>query len=184
MFASCSSSSVCATPRSPCASRLVSGALAWPSRVALRPSFGQYPPVAWARPSRLALLFAAVNLLVAGLVGTGVFLGMPVRWWVVDGAAIVVVIALLTSTAALTINRAWCSWALRISAGLLLAIGLALLAAVVLTAAFLHATGGALGARGVLGFALAAALILPYFVVYPAVQLRFESGQRRRQEQP
>jgi hypothetical protein len=150
--------------------------------VALLRSFGQYPPVAWVRPSGVRLAFAVVNLLVAALVALAVFVGLPVRWWVVDTSAILITLALIASAVALSVNAGFSSLAVRIGAWSLLGIGLALLAVLVLTAAYLRATGGALGTRGVLGFALAAALVLPYFVVYPALQLGWDRNQRERRE--
>ena len=136
--------------------------------------------MAWARPTGLTLAFGLANAGLAALLVVGVFVGLPVRWWVVDVSAVVLAVALLGGSAGLLATTRWRWLALRISASLLLATGLSALAAIVLAASFLCGIFGSLGPQSTQFLFFAIALELPYLVAYPLLQLLWV----RRQGQP
>ena len=105
------------------------------------------------------------------MVYLGVFQGLPSRWWLVDGAA-VVVIALFAGAGLGLLGRA--SWAPKlawIASAVSLVLGILLVATLALTASFLSGIYGPVGRGGALILALTAALAIPYLVVLPAAQL-------------
>jgi hypothetical protein len=115
--------------------------------------------------------FGLADLVSAAVLYLGVFQGLPSRWWLVDGAA-VVVIALFTGAGLGLIGRA--SWAPKlawIASAVSLVLGILLVATLALTASFLSGIYGPVGRGGALILALTAALAIPYLVVLPAAQL-------------
>jgi len=127
----------------------------------------------WQRPPSAAWGFAAANLVLAALVLGGVFGALPARFIVVDGAALLLGGLLLVSSVALICNAAWRVLVLRIAAWAVLGLGLALTAALVLGAACVRGVAGDLGIRGLAILLAVLALELPYFVIYPALVLRW-----------
>lgn len=123
--------------------------------------------------------FGVANLGVSALVAFGVFRGLPTRWWVVDGGALVVSLLMAASGAALLANHRLKEALTRAASGLVLAVGLALFATLVLTASWLSGVYGPVGKGGAAIFALVAALALPYLVVLPAVELAWVGPRRR-----
>jgi hypothetical protein len=122
--------------------------------------------------TRLArLVFGSSDLLSATLVATGVFLGLPDRWWPVDVAAAAIIALRAASGAALLAGTSWAVGLARVSAAAALAAGLALLAAVATSASYLSGIYGPVGRGGAVLFILVAALALPYLVVLPSVEL-------------
>lgn len=123
-------------------------------------------------PSRRArLAFGIANLLVSALVAWGVFRGLPTRWWLVDGGALVVVALLGSSGAALVTDHRLKETLTRIASAVVLVLGLALFATLTLTASWLAGVYGPIGKGGAAIFVLVSALVLPYLVVFPAVEL-------------
>jgi hypothetical protein len=126
-----------------------------------------------------ALAFGAVNIVSALLVYVGVFEGLPARYWPVDIAAAVVFLALVTGGIGLLANARWGKWAARIGAAIALAVGLALVSVVAVTASYLSGIYGPVGRGGALILVLVAALALPYLVVLPAAELVWLGPWRR-----
>jgi hypothetical protein len=129
--------------------------------------------VTWHRPSPSSLGIAIGNLLLAATIVLGVFLGLPVRYWVVDGGALGIALLLLTSSLALARNAPWQVRVARVAAWVVLALGLLLTAALVVGAACVRGVSGELGVRGTAILLVALALEVPYLVVYPAATLRW-----------
>jgi hypothetical protein len=125
--------------------------------------------------------FALGNVLPVAVLSVGLF-ALPVRWWpadVVVGAAILAVLA----TSAFVMSRpAQSRPALRIGAQVLLGIGLLIVAAAVLSMAFLAGIHGDFGRGGVTLMILVAFLVLPYTIVYPAIQLLWLGPRPRKQK--
>ena len=126
-----------------------------------------------------ALAFGAVNIVSALLVYLGVFEGLPARYWPVDIAAAVVFLALVTGGVGLLANARWGKWAARIGAAIALAMGLALVSVLAVTASYLSGIYGPVGRGGALILTLVAALTLPYLVVLPAAELVWLGPWRR-----
>lgn len=127
--------------------------------------------------------FGMLNVLVAALVAWGVFRGLPTRWWLVDGGAAIVIVLMGASGLALLANHRLAAPITRVASAVVLALGLALFAALTLTASWLHGVYGPVGKGGSAIFALVALLVLPYIVVLPAAILVWV-GPRRREPKP
>jgi hypothetical protein len=123
------------------------------------------------RGRRARIGFGIGNLAIALFVLAGVFRLLPTRWWVVDGGAAVVALLLGASGGALLAKAKVAAQLTRIASALVLVIGLALFTALVTTAGWLSGVYGQVGFSGAVVFALVAALVLPYIVVFPAVEL-------------
>lgn len=127
--------------------------------------------------------FGVVNVLVAVMVAWGVFRGLPTRWWVVDSGGAIVAALMGASGVALLVNHRRAEVVTRVAAAVVLVLGLAVFAALALTASWLHGVYGPVGKGGSAIFALVALLVLPYIVVLPAVLLAWV-GPRRREPTP
>lgn len=131
------------------------------------------------------LAFGAANVIAAVLLYVGVFHGLPARWLVVDLPAGALALTTATSGVGLLSNRRWAPSAARVTSALLLVLGLAAVAVLVGTGAWLRGVYGAVGRGGALIFAFVAALVLPYAVVLPALELAWLGAPRaRRPEAP
>jgi len=137
---------------------------------------------------RAALVFGISDLVTAALIVFGVFGALPARWAPVDSVAALLAASKAASSAALlaaatraarqgtaigstSASDRW-AWRLaRAAAGFALAVGLCLVSALALTASWLSGVYGTVGRGGAVVLALVAALVLPYLVVLPAVQL-------------
>ncbi|MDP9149422.1 MAG: hypothetical protein M3O36_05720 [Myxococcota bacterium] len=118
-----------------------------------------------------AIVFGIANFVTAGLLAFGVFVALPARWWVVDAPAAALVVLELASGAGLLGGRSWAVRAARISSGAALACGLFAVSALAVTASWLAGVYGAVGQGGAVILALVAALVLPYAVLLPSVEL-------------
>jgi hypothetical protein len=124
----------------------------------------------WGR-ARVSLVFGFADLVTAALVVLGVFVGLPARWAPVDVPASVLVALKLASGLSLIARARWAPRMATVGAALALALGLALVTGLALTASWLSGVYGPVGRGGALLLTLVAALALPYLVVLPVVQL-------------
>ena len=124
--------------------------------------------------------FGALNLAVAALVAWGVFAGLPTRWWVVDDGAVVVCALLAASGIMLLVDHRLKEVVTRAAGFVVLALGLAVFAALALTASWLYGVYGPVGKGGAALFALVALLLFPYVVVLPVVLLAWVGPRARR----
>jgi len=122
-------------------------------------------------PIRASLVFGVADLLTAALVTVGVFMGLPARWAPVDVTASVLIVMKLASGVLLVARAHWAPRMATLGAALALALGLALVTSLALTASWLSGVYGPVGRGGALLLTLVAALALPYLVVLPVVQL-------------
>lgn len=104
------------------------------------------------------------------VLGIGLF-ALPVRFWVVDGLVGAAVAAVAAASVIALVRPAWARRALRVGAASLLGVGLFLIAAAVLSAAFLSGIHGDYGQGGMLLMSLIAFMLLPYAIVYPVLEL-------------
>jgi cation transporter-like permease len=125
--------------------------------------------------------FGVLNVAVAALVAWGVFRGLPTRWWVVDGGAAIVCALMAASGVLLLADHRSKELVTRVAGFVVLALGLAVFAALALTASWLYGVYGPVGKGGSALFALVALLVFPYVVVLPAVLLAWV-GPRARTE--
>lgn len=132
-------------------------------------------PVAKSGQRRSEILFALGNLVPATVLAVGLY-ALPVRWWPADvvlGAAVLA----LPATSALVFGRpALSRQALRVGGSVLLVVGLTIVAAALLSIAFLSGIHGDFGQGGVTLMALIAFLVLPYVIVYPLFELWWLGG--------
>jgi hypothetical protein len=115
--------------------------------------------------------FGIGNVVAALVVVIGVFQGLPARYWPVDVAAVALSALLASSGAGLLLRAKWASRVARAAAYVVLAVGLAFVATLALTASYLSGIYGPVGKGGAIILVLVAALALPYLVVLPASQL-------------
>jgi hypothetical protein len=115
--------------------------------------------------------FGTVNLVSAVLVGLGVFVGLPTRYWLIDVPAVLVMVLLGVAGGGLLARRAWGVPVARIASSVTLVLGLLLVGTLAVTVSYLRGIYGPVGRGGALILTLVAALALPYLVVLPAVQL-------------
>lgn len=114
-------------------------------------------------------MYSAIHMLTALLLGAGVFVGLPQRWWPVDvGAGLMVGLSLLASWSVHSperdrFTRFACISHVVVSSVLLVALGSG--------AAFLAGVYGPLGKGGLIVFALVVALVLPYLFAAPLSEL-------------
>jgi len=118
-----------------------------------------------------ALGFGTLNLVSAGLAGVGVFGGLPDRYWPVDVTALVLIVLLAVSGAGLLFRTSWSAACARIAAAISLAVGLALVSALAVTASYLAGIYGPVGRGGSIIFVLVLALATPYLVAVPIAEL-------------
>ena len=122
-------------------------------------------------PRRAALVFGLADLVRAAIIAVGVFAGLPSRWAPVDAVALVLVALDLSAGVGLLAGTSWAVRVARLGSATVLAVGLALISVLAVTASWLSGVYGPVGLGGAVVAALVAALALPYLVVLPVVQL-------------
>jgi hypothetical protein len=120
---------------------------------------------------RARLGFGSANLAIGVFVALGVFRLLPTRWWPVDLAASAIALLLGASGVALIRNAAVAERLTRVASAVVLALGLLLFGATAITASWISGVYQQVGSTGAIIFGLVAALLLPYLVVFPAVEL-------------
>jgi hypothetical protein len=120
---------------------------------------------------RARIGFGIANVLIGVIVAACIFRLLPSRWWVVDGGAVIVSGLLVASGGALLKNARMAPRLTRYASIIVLLLGLAVFAALVLTASWIQGVYGPVGRGGAIIFALVALMVLPYLVVLPAVEL-------------
>jgi hypothetical protein len=118
-----------------------------------------------------ALTFGVADLASAALLALGVFGGLPDRWWPVDLGALVMVALLSAAGFGLVRRTPWAAKVARAASAFALVVGLVLVAVLTLTASYLSAIYGPVGQGGAIILVLVVAMLVPYLVVLPAVQL-------------
>ena len=132
-------------------------------------------PVSKSGQRRSEILFALGNLVPATVLAVGLY-ALPVRWWPADVVLGAAVLALAATTAIVFGRPALSRQALRVGGSVLLLVGLTIVAAALLSIAFLSGIHGDFGQGGVTLMALIAFLVLPYVIVYPLFELWWLGG--------
>lgn len=120
--------------------------------------------------SRARVGFGLGNLVTAALLVLAVYM-LPVRHLLVDGLLVVAAVVTGASSVAALAKLPKAALFLRIAAFTLLGLGLIAVALSVLTLAFLAGVHGRWLQAGIPIASYALALIIPYTIVYPIVQL-------------
>lgn len=128
------------------------------------------------------VFFGVLNVLVAGLVAWGVFRGLPTRWWPVDAGGALVTALLAASGIALLLGHRLAATLTRTAGFVVLALGMVAVGLLVATAGWLGGVYGPVGKGGAAIFGLVAALVFPYLVVLPAVELAWVGPRARDDE--
>jgi hypothetical protein len=121
--------------------------------------------------SRVGVTFGVLNAVVGLLLLTAVFVVVRTRFLLLDLPVVVVAALDLASAVGLLLRARWALRVLRVAAFAAFGFGLALVAALVLTLAFLRGIHGDMGLVGTAISALIIALAVPYVVALPALQL-------------
>jgi hypothetical protein len=120
---------------------------------------------------RAATVFGVADALTALVIATGIFAGLPSRWWPVDATATALVVVEVVASVGLLSRAGWGPAVARATAAIALTIGVALVTTLAITASWLRGIYGPIGAGGAVLLTLVAALALPYLVALPAVQV-------------
>jgi hypothetical protein len=120
---------------------------------------------------RAALVFGIADLLTAAVVGLGVFVALPARWWPVDSAAAALTALEVAAGVGLLAATTWGERVARAASAVALGLGLFLVTVLAVTASWLSGVYGAVGQGGAIILALVAVMALPYLVVLPVVEL-------------
>jgi len=115
---------------------------------------------------------AGVVLLVSAFV-----LAQP-RFWALDAPALLIAVVQLTSAVALLGKLRWARRALTVAAWLSFVLGLAIVFLIVVTMVFLRGIHGDYGVAALAVSGLVVALLVPYIVVLPALELLWLGKQR------
>jgi hypothetical protein len=128
--------------------------------------------------SRAPLTFGLLNG-VAGLVLlVGVFVLAQPRFWALDVPALLIGAVQLASAVALLARLPWALRALSVAAWVSFVLGLAVVFLIVVSMVFLRAIHGDYGVAALAVSGLVVALLVPYIVVLPALELLWLGKQR------
>jgi hypothetical protein len=133
---------------------------------------------------RAAVVLGVADALSALVIAVGVFGGLPSRWLPIDGPAAILAGMEVVSAAGLLSGAGWGRALGRATAALALGVGLAVCTALALTAGWLRGVYGPVGAGGAVILGLVAALVLPYLVALPAVQVVWLAPAREADRDP
>jgi len=114
---------------------------------------------------------AASQLLVASLVLSGVWVALPARYWLVDAPGTALALVCAASAYGLLTGRAWGPTVARVTSWFTLVLGAALVSTLAIVAAHLAGLYGPVGAGGAVLMGTVAALVVPYLVGFPVLQL-------------
>ena len=140
------------------------------------------PPVATRSLARTA--FGIADVFTAALVVIGVFAGLPARWFPVDLGAAIVATLLAVAGVGLLLGRAWSHLVARIASLVVLAIAAVAIFALATGIAYLRAIHGPIGNGGRVVFTMIIALVAPYVLVLPTLQLLWLGPWRTPAREP
>jgi hypothetical protein len=121
--------------------------------------------------SRVRVIFAVLNALVAVILLVGVFGLIQPRFWALDAPAALLGAVELVSAVALFARLPWALRALSVAAWVTFVGGLLLVGLIILTMVFLRSVHGEDGMVATAVSGLVIALLVPYTLLLPVVQL-------------
>lgn len=128
--------------------------------------------------SRVRIAFGVLNGIAGCVILVGVFVVVQPRFWVLDVPAALIGVAQLASSVSLLARLRWALRALAVAAWLSFVLGLVILFLIVLTMLFLRGIHGDYGVAALAVSGLVVALLVPYIVVLPALELLWLQRQR------
>lgn len=140
------------------------------------------PPLATRDLARTA--FGIADVFTATLVVVGVFAGLPARWFPIDLGAAVVATLLAVAGVGLLSGRDWARGVARIASFAVLAIALVAIFAIATGIAYLRAIHGPIGKGGSVVFTMVIALVAPYVLILPTIQLLWLGPRRPAAQKP
>ncbi len=117
------------------------------------------------------LTFGVSNLAVTSILLGGLFVVVQPRFWGLDVPLALIAILQLVSGAALLLRLPWAARALRVAAWVSFGIGLLVTSLIVLGMVFLRGILGDYGVAAMAVSGLIVALLVPYVLVLPALEL-------------
>ena len=111
------------------------------------------------------------DLLAGALVLGGVWVALPARWWPVDVVGTLLGAAFVVTGVGLLVGAPWSERAGVLVGRVALAVGLALVTLLAVTASHLAGLYGPVGRGGALILAVVGLLVVPYLVLLPVAQL-------------
>ena len=111
------------------------------------------------------------DLLLGALVLGGVWVALPARWWPVDVVGTLLGAAFVVTGVGLLVGAPWSERAGVLVGRVALAVGLALVTLLAVTASHLAGLYGPVGRGGALILAVVGLLVVPYLVLLPVAQL-------------
>jgi len=130
--------------------------------------------------SRVRVAFGVLNALSASVLLVGVFGVVQPRFWALDAPAAIIALVELVSAVGLLAKLPWAERALSIAAWVTFVLGMLIVSLVLLTITFLRGIHGDYGLAALAVSSLIIALLVPYTVVLPALELLWL--KRRRAE--
>jgi len=117
------------------------------------------------------IAFGVWNAVAAAVLLCGVLLVVQPRFWALDVPLTLIALVQGASAVGLLANRAWAERALRLAAWTAFVLGLLVLSAIVLSMVFLRAIHGDYGVAALAVSGLIIALLVPYVLVLPVLEL-------------
>ena len=126
----------------------------------------------------MRVTFGLLNVVSALVLLVGVFGVVEPRFWALDVPAAIIALVELVSAVGLLARLPWAMRALAVSAWVSFALGLTILSLVVITIVFLRGIHGDYGLAALAVSGLIIALLVPYTVLLPALELLWLKRQR------
>jgi len=119
----------------------------------------------------MRVTFGILNALTASVLLVGVFGVVQPRFWALDVPAAIIALVSLVSAVGLLARLPWALRALTVSAWVSFVLGLTIVSLIVITIVFLRGIHGDYGVAALAVSGLIVALLVPYTVVLPALEL-------------
>jgi hypothetical protein len=126
----------------------------------------------------MRVTFGALNALSALVLLIGLFGVVQPRFWALDVPLTLIALVELVSAVALLANLPWALRALTVAAWASFVLGLLVVSMILLTIVFLRGIHGDYGVAALAVSALIVALLVPYTLVLPALELLWLKRQR------
>ena len=126
----------------------------------------------------MRVTFGVLNLLSALVLLVGLFGVVEPRFWALDVPLVTIALVELVSAVGLLAKLPWAFRVLRVAAWLSFVLGLLVVSLILLTIVFLRGIHGDYGLAALAVSALIIALLVPYTVVLPALELLWLKRQR------
>ena len=128
--------------------------------------------------SRVRITFGVLNGVAGIVLLVGVFVVTEPRFWALDVPATLIAAAQLASAVSLLARLRWALRALALAAWVSFVLGLVIVFLIVLTMLFLRGIHGDYGVAAMAVSGLVVALLVPYIVILPALELLWLKRQR------